>query len=162
MLTRRNLLKASAALLLAPALSRCGESKGPEPITWERDACEECRMIISERQFAAELRGGPRKRLYKFDDLGCAVVWAKRQGWNEDQWHEFWVMSHDDGKTWLEARQAHFLVNVRSPMNYNFAAVPTPREGAVDYASMIDRLAIGGSNSTCITPETTVAAAESR
>lgn len=162
MLARRELLKASAAMLLLPALPGCGESKGPEPVAWERDACEHCRMIISERQFAAELRGGAKKRLYKFDDVGCAVHWAKRQGFREEDIAEFWVMSHDDGKTWLEARQAHFLVDVRSPMNYNFAAVPQAREGAVSYAEMIGRLAAGTSHSSCDLPGQTVAAAEAR
>ncbi len=159
MLARRDLLKGSVALLALSVVPGCGEKAGPEPITWERDSCEHCRMIISERQFAAELRGGDKGRLYKFDDLGCAVEWATRQGWKEGQLAEFWVMSHDDGATWLDARQAHFLVNVRSPMNYNFAAVPNEREGAVSYAQMIDRLAIAGSHSGCFAP-TTVAAAK--
>lgn len=162
MLARRDLLKASAAMLLLPALPGCGEAKGPEAIAWERDACEHCRMIISERQFPAELRGGAKKRLYKFDDVGCAVHWAKKQGWAEADIAEFWVMNYDDGKTWLEARQAQFLVNVRSPMNYNFAAVAAARDGTLPYADMVARLAAGSSHSNCEAPAATLAAAEVR
>lgn len=160
MLARRDVLKASAAMLLLPALPACGESKGPEPVAWERDACEHCRMIISERQFATELRDA-RKRLHKFDDIGCAVHWTKRQNLRVEDLAEFWVMSHDDGKTWLDARTAHFQFGVRSPMNYNFAAFPTQREGSVPFAEMINRLAAGTSHSRCDVPET-VAAAETR
>lgn len=158
MLARRDLLKAGTAMLLMPALARCGQSTGPEAVAWERDACEHCRMIISERQFATELRSA-KGRLYKFDDVGCAVHWAKRQGWSEADVAEFWVMSYDDGATWLDARKAFFLVNVRSPMNYNFAAVPDTREGTVAYADMIDRLAAGTSHTNCDVPGTSVAEA---
>lgn len=159
MFSRRDLLKAGTALAIVPMLARCGQSTGPEAIAWERDACEHCRMIISERAFAAELRGGPKGRLYKFDDVGCAVHWAKQQTWGEPDITEFWVMNHDDGATWLDARKAFFLVNVRSPMNYNFAAVPDEREGSVPYPSMIDRLAVGSSHSNCDVSGTTVAEA---
>lgn len=157
MLTRRSLLMASAALLLIPA--GCSPTSGPEPIAWGRDACEHCRMIISEARFAAEARGGSGNRLYKFDDIGCAAHWLKQAGWREEDLAEFWVMNHEDGQSWLDARQAAYLVGVRSPMGYDFAAVPGPREDGVSFEEMRRRLAVGVSHSQCPVPATNVAEA---
>ena len=161
MLARRDVLKGSVALLLAP-LAACGPSVGPQEISWGRDACEHCRMIISERPFAAELRDGERKRIHKFDDIGCAIHWAKANNQPLEKAAEFWVMSHTDGKTWLDARQAQYRVDVRSPMNYNFAAEPTRSDASVTFDEMISRLAAGISHSDCPPPNSSVVVADSR
>jgi len=62
---RRRFLAAGFALTpLAAALSACGKDEGwPEgmhPIKWDRDTCVRCSMVISDRRFAAEMRGGPK------------------------------------------------------------------------------------------------------
>lgn len=158
MVSRRDMLKGSVAVLLVP-LAGCGPSVGPEEISWGRDACEHCRMIISERPFAAELRAGSRKRIHKFDDIGCAVHWAKANDQPLDQVPEFWVMNHGDGKSWLDARTAHYRVDVRSPMNYNFAAEPNRTDASVPYDEMVRRLAAGSSHSDCPSPSLSVATA---
>lgn len=162
MLARRDVLKGSVATLLLAPLAACGERTGPEDISWGRDACEHCRMIISERPFATELRGGPRKRIYKFDDVGCAIHWARHEKLDLGEMPEFWVMSHADGKAWLDARQAFYRIDVRSPMNYNFGAVPAVADAAVPYAEMVRRIAAGTSHSDCPPPTTSVASADSR
>lgn len=156
MLTRRNFLMTTAATL---TLAGCGQRSGPETVAWGRDACEHCRMIISERHFAAELRGGPRNRITKFDDIGCAIHWAKGMNYDLSQMPEFWVMSHADGATWLDARKAFFRVDVRSPMNYNFGAVPVSEAAAVPYDEMVRRIAAGASHTDCPPPSTSVASA---
>lgn len=159
MCTRRDLLKGSVAAFLLP-LAGCGQKSGPEEVAWGRDACEHCRMIISERGFAAELREGARNRIHKFDDIGCAVHWAKANGQPLDKLAEFWVMSHADEKTWLDARKAWYRVDLRSPMNYNFAAEPSRGDAAVSYDDLVARLAAGSSHSDCPAPNTSIAAAE--
>ena len=68
---------AKGGLLLTPlaaALSGCTDDKWPEgmkSIIWDRDTCVRCNMAISDRRFAAELRGGPKDTVFKFDDPGC-------------------------------------------------------------------------------------------
>ena len=65
-----------AVLLLAACSGDAG--KGPVGVKWDRDACERCRMVISDRQHAAQIRYFPdegRSRVVKFDDFGCAVLW---------------------------------------------------------------------------------------
>ena len=59
----------AAALLVTLALgcSR-GDSDGPAAITWDRDVCKSCSMVISDRHFAAQVRGGPKNAVAKFSD----------------------------------------------------------------------------------------------
>jgi len=57
---------------LAAALSGCG-SKGKWPdgmaeIKWDRDTCVRCSMVISDRRFVGQIRGGPENTVFKFDD----------------------------------------------------------------------------------------------
>ena len=83
---RRRFLAAvtTQALALTPiaaALSACG-GKGEWPegmaeIKWDRDTCVRCSMAISDRRFAAEMRGGEKNIVFKFDDIGCVVFWMR-------------------------------------------------------------------------------------
>lgn len=54
------------ALVVALLLGACAQ--GPEPIRWGVDACEQCRMILSDRRFGAEFVSN-KGRIYKFDDV---------------------------------------------------------------------------------------------
>jgi copper chaperone NosL len=79
---RRRFIAAGLSLTpLAAALSACGSSgawpEGMAEIKWDRDTCVRCSMVISDRRFAAELRGGEKNTVFKFDDIGCAVFWMR-------------------------------------------------------------------------------------
>lgn len=126
---------AAVALPLVPA--GCGQPQtGPVPVRFDRDSCELCRMLISDPRFAAEVRGGPGREIYKFDDIGDAINWVARQPWAVEQRAEIWVMSYEDGETWLDARKARYRTGVRSPMDYGYAAVPGGPAEAVDFETM--------------------------
>jgi copper chaperone NosL len=47
-------------------ISLCACSKGPEPIRWGTDMCDQCRMILCDKRFGAELVAD---RVYKFDGI---------------------------------------------------------------------------------------------
>jgi copper chaperone NosL len=126
---------------LAAALAGCSRADLPEglvEIKWDRDTCVRCNMIISDRRFAAQAWGGPKKQTYKFDDIGCAVIWLKAQGWGGDAAVRIWVADSggSDAVNWLDARQAHYTGGKSSPMGYNFAAVRTPLPGSLDFTDM--------------------------
>jgi copper chaperone NosL len=121
-----------AALLL---LAACDNQSGPVEIKYDRDACEMCGMIISSPRYATEVRLASDGKAHKFDDIGDALNWLEKECKGLAQAKEIWVMDSGDGKTWLDARQAFFRRGA-SPMNYNFAAVASPGEGAVDFAAM--------------------------
>ncbi len=123
------------AVFLLLALAACKQDKGPVEIKYGRETCEMCGMIISEPRYAAEVRVVADNKTHKFDDIGDAVNWLELRGVGLLGAKEIWVMDSDNGKTWLDARRA-FYRQGRSPMNYNFAAVAAPRQGAVDFMAM--------------------------
>ena len=128
-----------AALGAASALSLTGCSSepltGPAKINWDRDVCVRCSMVISDRQFAAQIRD-PMKKVLKFDDFGCAVFWKEHQSWSDAD-IEFWAIdsrTEPAGSQWIDVRKAAFVGGKRSPMGYGFAAVTAEMPGAVSYA----------------------------
>ncbi len=122
---RRFLLLAPGAALGLPLLSACNREPltGPVRVVWDRDTCERCKMIISDKRFAAQIRD-PSKRVHKFDDFGCAVFFLEHQQWAA-QSTEFWVPDMNGGERWLDARQAHYLGGKTTPMGYGFGALST-------------------------------------
>lgn len=133
---------------LAAALSACGKSGWPEgmaEIRWDRDTCARCKMVISDRRFAAEVRGGPQDQVFKFDDIGCVVFWLQRQPWAAEA--RIWVAdagSRPENLAWLDARKAHYLGGKTSPMGYNQAAYSLPQAGAAAFAEMAEHILAKG------------------
>lgn len=113
----------AAAVVLALATG-CpgGAAGGPAEIKWDRDACGNCSMVISDRHFAAEVRGGPKDAVTKFDDIGCAVKWLDKQPWASEPGTKIWVARQADGQ-WLDAKTAKYVAGKTSPMGFGFGAV---------------------------------------
>ncbi|GAO37162.1 hypothetical protein SCT_2580 [Sulfuricella sp. T08] len=109
-----------AAVLFLAACSRQPET-GPVEIKWDRDTCKRCSMAVSDRHYAAQVRGGPKKQVFKFDDIGCAVHWLKDQPWVNDPATEIWVTDFRSGK-WLDARTANYVTGKTTPMAYGYGA----------------------------------------
>lgn len=121
-----------AAAPLAASLGACSREPltGPGEIHWDRDTCERCSMVISDRHFAAQIRD-PMKKLHKFDDFGDAVFFLEHQNWAEAS-IEFWIADSRDGR-WLDARKVRYVGGKRTPMLYGFGAVAEAVEGSVSY-----------------------------
>jgi copper chaperone NosL len=93
-----------AALLIGLTLGCTrGDADGPASITWDRDVCKSCSMVISDRHFAAQVRGGPKNAVAKFDDVGCAMKWLDQQPWADDPATTVWVARASDG-AWIDVR----------------------------------------------------------
>jgi len=108
------------------ALSACsGEPEtGPVEVRWDQDNCERCRMMLSDRYFAAQIRYFPeakRSMVVKFDDIGCATLWLKDQQWKNDPETQIWVVDFRSGD-WIDARKATYIRKPNSPMGYNLGA----------------------------------------
>ena len=98
-----------------------GEDTLPQ-IRYGEESCDRCRMIISEKRFAAAYRTDD-GILRKFDDLGCAVLHRAEQN---EQVRQFWV--YDYGETaWLDKTAAFFVSSrdLLTPMGYGIIAVKT-------------------------------------
>src|SRR5690606_3250333 len=63
------------ATLLILFITSCGNPQ-PQPIKLNSDACDYCKMTISDARFASELVT-KKGRVYKFDDITCMVNYTK-------------------------------------------------------------------------------------
>ncbi|MDP2811708.1 MAG: hypothetical protein Q8O34_16340 [Rhodocyclaceae bacterium] len=157
-MNRRRFLAAGFALTpLAAALAglgACGRSGGwPDgmaEIKWDRDTCVRCSMVISDRRFAAEMRGGPKNTVFKFDDIGCAAFWLRDKAadhpWMRDAATRLWVAdvaSQGSEVRWHDAKLAHYIGKT-SPMGYNFGARPHPEPGSMDFATLREHVLAKG------------------
>ena len=146
---RRALLAHGFALTpLASLLSACGdEGSWPEGMVafkWDRDNCTRCKMSISDRRFAVQIRGGPKNTFFKFDDIGCATTWRaenlKDHPWMTEAATRFWVAEFDGkGEKWLDARKAFYLGGKTSPMGYNYGAFAKPQADTIPFEAMCQK-----------------------
>jgi len=92
-----------------------------ETMHWDRDMCERCKMAISERKFAVEAIDMKKNKTYRFDDLGCAVLWMNENKIPLDDNIKLWITDAKTGK-WIDAKSAIYIDGVRTPMDYGFAS----------------------------------------
>ena len=94
---------------------------GAKTVHWDRDMCERCRMVLSDRRFSAQVVHPDTGKTYLFDDIGCAILWFKE---NKIDWADRAVIWVNDVKTtsWIDARKAFYDVENITPMAYGFGA----------------------------------------
>lgn len=128
-------LRAAIALLSLLLLVACGRepASGPAGVKWDRDVCERCGMVISDRSFAAQVRDAD-GRVHRFDDPGCAALWLDEHA-EQAAPREIWVreLAGDD---WLDARGAYFVRAPGSPMGYGHGAQRAPSQEALDFEQL--------------------------
>ena len=126
---------------LSLVLTACsGEPEtGPVEVKWDQDNCERCRMMLSDRHFAAQIRYYPedkRSRVVKFDDIGCATLWLKDQPWKDDSKTQIWVTDFSSGQ-WIDARAATYIDRNNSPMGYDLGAQAKADPAGLSFADAI-------------------------
>ncbi|MDH3685013.1 MAG: hypothetical protein OEP95_02250 [Myxococcales bacterium] len=116
-----------AALWVLPS---CGDESttGPVEPAWDRDACEHCRMVVSDRRFAAQVRSATTGKVLHFDDPGCAIL----AGVGDQD--EVWVRD-PSGSEWLDGRKVRFSSGHKTPMSYGFGVAAEGTDG-LDWAAM--------------------------
>jgi nitrous oxide reductase accessory protein NosL len=115
----------------------------PDQMHWDRDMCERCKMAISERKYAAQIIDPASGKVYKFDDIGCAILWMEE---GHVPWKDqaiIWVTDASTGE-WLDARSAKYTDDSITPMAYGIAAYsektfPSGKE-ALDYATIVKKV----------------------
>lgn len=109
-------------LFLGAVAGACGgtDPDVPPEISYGRDVCDECGMIISEARFAAAYRR-PDGDVRKFDDVGDMVVYGRKTG--ELSRARPWVHDYRTRK-WLDARKAWYVASdaVDTPMGRGVVA----------------------------------------
>ena len=127
-------LPGSLVLLLIAACSG-DPGTGPKEVKWDRDACERCRMVLSDRNYSAQVRvfpEGKRPKVFFFDDIGCATLWLEGEPWNDDPRTEIWVTDHRSGE-WIDARTATYVQEKITPMEYGLGAQSEPAPGGLEF-----------------------------
>ncbi len=116
--------------ILVILISCTSGQAGPVEITLDRDKCERCQMVISDKHFATQVRGGPKNKVFLFDDVGCAVHWLNKQAWAENA--KIWVADYQTG-TLLEADTAYYVAEQITPMNFGFGATSKAVPTSIDF-----------------------------
>ncbi len=126
------------AALLGGCTSAAQARGGPVAVHWDREPCTNCRMMISDRRFAAQLSGGPGVSTFKFDDLGCAISWLERQPWGRDATVKVWVTDPEPAASvhWSDAADGRFRRRRGSPMGYDFAPTTADDPQGVRFADV--------------------------
>jgi copper chaperone NosL len=115
---------------------------GPGEVRWDRETCARCAMAVSDPHYSAQVRGGPpggSSRLYKFDDIGCALLWLEKQPWRENPATEIWVNDHRDG-AWLDARSAWYVTGKITPMDYGLGAQREKSANSITYTAAVEHI----------------------
>lgn len=126
------------ALVIGSVMISCGsQDSGLPRIRYGEETCDRCRMIISEKRFAAAYRTDS-GALRKFDDLGCAILYPKEQ---DETVAQLWGYDYEE-TNWLDVRQA-FLVHsseLLTPMGYGIAVLSTAEQATALAAKINGRI----------------------
>ncbi len=114
-----------------------------EKMHWDRDMCERCKMAISERKYAVEAIDIKQNKTYKFDDIGCAVLWLKENNIPLNNNIKLWITDAKTGK-WIDAKTAIYTDDSITPMAYGFAAYTKEtlpkNHHTVDFNSVVKKI----------------------
>jgi len=112
------------AILLISGFSGCEKkqiSTELQEVHWDRDMCERCKMVTSDRHHAVQVINPKTGKSYMFDDIGCALLWFDEEKITWKDQAKVWITDVDTG-TWIDARNAYYDAGNVTPMAYGFAA----------------------------------------
>lgn len=120
-------------LMLMIGCEQRNKEKLPIKVTWDRDLCTECRMALSDNRYAAQVVDTKGKN-FLFDDIGCAVLWLRKQDWRDSA--RIWVSDYNTTK-WIEADKANWQYgDPHTPMGYGFSATRSEVKNSMDFATV--------------------------
>ena len=115
----------------------------PKKVHWDRDMCERCKMVLSDRKFASEIVNPQNNRVYYFDDIGCAILWLDEENIKWKDKAKIWVIGVKSGE-WIDAKEALFSDDLITPMAYGLGAYKKENfpkgKKALDYNGMVKKV----------------------
>ena len=114
------------ALAIGLAMASCRRGPVPEPVAFDRESCAQCRMLISDPAFAAQLQTESGEIL-DFDDPGCLMRY--RQEHAPGARAVFYHHLHED--RWLPEAATAFVPVAPTPMGWGLGAVDAGSAGAL-------------------------------
>lgn len=120
----RTSVTAALAVSMLLLLQSC--STGPQPISYGKDACHFCKMIISDKKFGAEIVT-QKGKAYKFDDTHCLASFLKSGSLDKKEIAATYVADYTAQEKLIPAEKAFWLKaeTIRGPMGGLFAAFET-------------------------------------
>ena len=111
------------SLIILVTLTGCEKkiSTQLQDIHWDRDMCERCKMVVSDRRHTVQVINPADGRHYMFDDIGCTVLWFKDEKITWEDQAKIWITDFTSGK-WIDAKIAYYESANITPMAYGFAA----------------------------------------
>lgn len=122
---RKGLTLFILALLGLSVAQSC--STGPQPIEYNADECHRCKMIISQKQFGAELIT-TKGRVYKYDAIECLIPEVLEKG--ADSYSHMLVTDYNAPGQFIDASLASYLISkeIPSPMGAYLSAYSTSEQ----------------------------------
>lgn len=96
-------------------------TNGPAKIHWDRDMCDRCVMVLSDRKNTVQLQNPTTKKVHKFDDIGCMVLWFEEEKIDFKDSVKIWITDAATGE-WIDARSAIYTADNVTPMAFGFSA----------------------------------------
>jgi nitrous oxide reductase accessory protein NosL len=92
-----------------------------QKVHWDRDMCERCKMVVSDRKHTVEVINAKTGKKYLFDDIGCMMLWFDEE---DISWKDSAIIWITDVKTgeWIDARSAYYDTINLTPMSYGIGA----------------------------------------
>ena len=114
-------------LILFIGCSNSKDSSSMKKIHWDRDMCEYCKMVVSDRSYAVEVINPKTNRYYLFDDIGCTILWFKE---SKIAWEKDAIIYISDAKSqkFINAKEAYYTLGKLTPMDYGFSAYKSKDE----------------------------------
>lgn len=105
----------------------------PKDVKFDREICERCKMIISDRNYVAQVVNPKDGKSYYYDDIGCAILWFEE---SNILWKDEAIIYVADAKTgkWLDAKNAFWTYGAITPMNFGFSAYENKQDGVENFA----------------------------
>ncbi len=94
---------------------------GAAKIHWDRDMCDRCVMVLSDRKNSIQLKHPTTNKVYKFDDIGCMVLWFDEENIDFKDSAKIWITDANSGE-WIDARGAFYTSGNVTPMAFGFSA----------------------------------------
>ncbi len=112
--------KYAVAVIAIMLLQGCSDRE-PEPIVLNKDMCDNCRMVIADGKFGAEIIT-KKGRAYKFDDLRCMNAFVKEK--TDGAIQGFFIHDFTGDNVLINASTAFYVQHesLKSPMGGNKAA----------------------------------------
>lgn len=110
-------------LLVATFFIGCDQkiNTGAADVKYDREICERCKMIISDRHHTVQAINPANGKRYYYDDIGCMVLWFDEQKLDWFDQAIIYVTDFDTG-VWIDARTAPWSNERITPMSFGMVA----------------------------------------